>query len=508
MHCNKSLPVALAIFAGIGLSAANTSAQDLVQVSGSSPFTDCGADNIASQSGVNFLNSEVEPWIDVNPTNSLNFVGAWQQDRWSNGGSRGLVVGVSLDGGETWVVNPIPKITLCSGGNYQRATDPWVTFGPDGVVYQLSLSFNDFNFEHALLASKSTDGGINWSDPIPIKTDVAPTVFNDKQSITADPHITADSSGIKRYVYAIWDRLVYPNEKANVKAAFHTAAYRGPIWFARSADGGDSWGAARPIYDPGQNSQTIGNQIVVLPQQDPDGPYDLVNVFNLIHNENKKGLRGSNVAVIRSPNQGDTWSEPTIVAKLGSIPVRDPETGEGIRTGDIIPDIAVDPISGTLYIVWQDARFSDFQNDGIALSVSTDGGHTWSAPIKVNQTPTNPLQAGNQQAFTPSVAVTKDGTVAITYYDFRNNTPDPQTLPTDYFIVRCTSNCADPTSWWNNETRLTPTSFDMRKAPLTGSGYFVGDYEGLVSVENDFLPFFSQSHDSDPASIFFRRVSP
>ncbi len=507
MRCSKSLSAALAIAAGVGLGATSSSAQDLVQVSGGSPFADCTADDAANQSGANFPDSEVEPWIDANPTDARNLVGAWQQDRWSNGGARGLVVGASFDGGASWTAKPIPKVTLCSGGTedngggYQRATDPWVTFGPDGVVYQLSLSFNDSDFKHALLASKSSDRGMTWSDPIPIKTDTAPTVFNDKQSITADPH---DAT----HVYAIWDRLVYPNEKANVKAAFHAAAYRGPIWFARSTDGGDSWEPARPIYDPGQNSQTIGNQIVVLPK-DALQSYDLVNVFNLIHNENKKGLRGSNVAVIRSSDQGATWSKPIVVAKLGSVPVRDPETGEDVRTGDIIPDVAADPSSGALYIVWQDARFGDFQNDGIALSMSADGGRTWSAPIKVNQTPTD-RPAGNQQAFTPSVAVAKDGTVAVTYYDFRDNTPDADTLPTDHFIVRCdpaASGCATPADW-SNETRLTSRSFDMREAPLTSSGYFVGDYEGLTSVENDFLPFFSQSHDSDPASIFFGRVRP
>lgn len=507
MRCSKSLSAVLVIAAGVGLGATSSSAQDLVQVSGGSPFAGCTADGVENQSGANFPDSEVEPWIDASPTDPRNLVGAWQQDRWSNGGARGLVVGASFDGGETWTVQPIPKVTLCSGGTeengggYQRATDPWVTFGPDGVVYQLSLSFNDSDFAHALLASKSGDGGLSWSDPVPIKTDAAPTVFNDKQSITADPH---DAT----HVYAIWDRLVYPNEKANVKASFRAAAYRGPIWFARSTDGGDSWEPARPIYDPGQNSQTIGNQIIVLPK-DALQNYDLVNVFNAIHNENKKGLRGGNVAVIRSSDRGVTWSKPIIVAKLGSVPVRDPETGEDVRTGDIIPDVAVSPSSGALYIVWQDARFSGFQNDGIALSTSADGGRTWSAPIKVNRTPTD-RPAGNQQAFTPSVAVAKDGTVAVTYYDFRDNTPDPNTLPTDYFIVRCdpaASDCASPAGW-SDETRLTPRPFDMREAPLTSSGYFVGDYEGLTSVGNDFLPLFSQSHDSDPASIFFGRVSP
>jgi len=47
----------------------------------------------------------------------------------------------------------------------------------------------------------------------------------------------------------------------------------------------------------------------------------------------------------------------------------------------------------------------------------------------------------------------------------------------------------------------------MEKAP-NARGYFVGDYEGLASDGADFTPFFSQSHGTDPASIFFRRIGP
>jgi hypothetical protein len=67
--------------------------------------------------------------------------------------------------------------------------------------------------------------------------------------------------------------------------------------------------------------------------------------------------------------------------------------------------------------------------------MSTDGGLTWSAPVRVNQTPssTSPL---NQQAFLPSAHVGPGGAVAVTYYDFRNNTPDAGAL-TDYWIVHC-----------------------------------------------------------------------
>jgi hypothetical protein len=144
----------------------------LVQVSGTSAFQDCTVDGVADQSGTVFLDSEVEPWIDVNPTDPDNIVGIWQQDRWSNGGARGLVTGVSFDAGTSWQQVVVPDITLCSGGtpggtgDYQRATDPWITFGPDGTLHQLSLSFNDVappfdpkDFDHALLASRSTDGG-------------------------------------------------------------------------------------------------------------------------------------------------------------------------------------------------------------------------------------------------------------------------------------------------------------------------------------------------------------
>src|SRR5215203_6276220 len=91
-------------------------AGDLVQVSGASPFdANCG---LAGQSGTNYPNSEVEPYVEVNPANGANLIGAWQQDRWSNGGSRGNVVGASLENGEpgSWLIVSETKNTFCSGG--------------------------------------------------------------------------------------------------------------------------------------------------------------------------------------------------------------------------------------------------------------------------------------------------------------------------------------------------------------------------------------------------------
>ena len=499
--------VALALTMAVCVRASGFTPGPLVQVSGGSPLAGCTADNVGGQTGTAYVGSEVEPWIDVNPINPANIVGIWQQDRWSNGGSRGLVVGASTNGGANWTPVTTLKTTLCTGGNatnfggYQRATDPWVSFGPTGIVYQLSLSFNDVappftteDFDHALLASRSTNGGLTWSDPVVVKRDTAPTVFNDKQSITAD---STDPS----YVYSVWDRLVFPaSERASVVASFRTSAFSGPAWFARSTDAGLTWEAARPIWDPGQQDQTIGNQIVVQPNG------TLVDIFTEFNNENAKKHRGGFVRVLRSTDRGVTWSGPFDIARLGTIGVTDPETGDDVRTGDIIPDIAVDPASGRLYAVWQDASFNNNQADAIAFSQSLNGGLTWSAPIKVNKTPTSgPI--GNQQAFTPSVDVSANGTVAVTYYDFRNNMSATPLL-TDYFIVHChpatVTTCTNANNW-GDEAKLTDHSFDMRQAPDAG-GFFTGDYEGLANAVNGFTAFFSQPHNNDPASIFFRRA--
>src|SRR5947208_1530564 len=60
------------------------------------------------QPGTNYIDAEVEPWVAVNPANSENIIGVWQQDRWSNGGAHGLLAGSSSDGGKTWSESTLP----------------------------------------------------------------------------------------------------------------------------------------------------------------------------------------------------------------------------------------------------------------------------------------------------------------------------------------------------------------------------------------------------------------
>jgi hypothetical protein len=493
-----ALAAALALFA-VGSAVATVDPTVLVSPT-SSPFagTPTGAAcQGQAQTGTNFPGAEVEPHVDVNLMDPNNLVGTWQQDRWSNGGSTGQMSAYSTNGGQNWTIPPISsapntgqaKFSRCTGGNaqnggdFERATDPWVSWSNNGVVHQISLGINDSNVSNAVIASRSTDGGANWRDPVVIKRDDQANFFNDKETLTANPH---DSD----FVYATWQRIVAPSLNASARAGERTAAFRSIAWFARSDNNGASYATVKPIFDPGNKNQTIGNQIVVLPNG------DLVMVFNLIRNTSDVKNRGFTAEVMRSTDNGDTWSNPIVIDRMFPAGVTDPEDGHAVRTGDLIPEIAVDNITGSLYVVWQDSRFTG--SEQVAMSKSEDGGLTWSPTKQVSTV------GGLNQAFIPVVRVADngdadtDGTVAVQYYDFRNDSAASPGLTTNTWIIRSTDG-GDTFPIANEEA--VGAAYDMRQAP-DALGYFVGDYEGLDwaggGVKPGFKPFFVRSNDGMP----------
>src|SRR5262249_29258565 len=113
--------------------------------------------------------------------------------------------------------------------------------------------------------------------------------------------------------------------------------------------------------------------------------------------------------------------------------------------------------------------------------------------------------AGDRQAFLPSIAVAADGTVAVTYYDFRFNDANPGLL-TDYWLVEGSAgtDLSNPANW-RTEARLTNASFHLEKAAISaGQGFWLGDYQGLAAAGNSFDAFFSATNGSDPGDIYFR----
>ena len=435
-----------------------------------------------SASGTLFANAEVEPFAAVHPANANIMISGWQQDRWSNGGARALVTAVSSDAGNSWTRHLMP-FSRCGGaaagssGDYERASDPWVDIGPSGIMYSMALAFTGTAFtpgaSSALLASRSIDGGLSWSTPATLLRD-GETLFNDKNALTADP---TDA----RYAYAVWDRL----ETSNF----------GPTLLARTVNGGASWESARIIYSPkvsggigGGISQTIGNRIVVL----QDGT--LVNLFTQIDTVGSQS--SSWLGVLRSSDKGLTWGAPIRISDLQAVGARDPKTGKAIRDGATLAAIAVGP-AGSLWLTWQDARFSGGLRDAIAVARSNDGGLTWSAPIAINRDP-------NVAAFTPSVAVSADGVVAISHYDLRPVTLNAGSLLAGAWLLTS----RDGVNWV--ETKIW-SPFDMAQAP-DARGLFLGDYQGLVSAGAGagFLPVLAlSSQDSNNRTdIYALRVTP
>jgi hypothetical protein len=446
------------------------SSDGAIRVSGPSPF----AANCAEPSTGVFANAEVEPFIASNPANPNNLIAVWQQDRWPDGSSQGLATGYSFDGGLTWTNTAVP-FSICSGGNtgnggdYTRASDPWVTFSPNGTAYQMALTTSGRSFaaggKNAMLVSRSSDGGRTWGGISTLILDGA-DAFNDKNAITAD-------SRNNNFAYAVWDRL--------------GAQGGGATYFARTSNGGQSWEAARNIYDPGLTSQTIGNVVASLPSG------AIINFFT--QTDTVAGISSSSLNIIRSTDNGTTWGSRIRIANILAVGTRDPETGTRVRDGSGIGSIAVAP-NGDIHVVWQDSRFSSGARDQIALSSSRDGGLTWSTPVRVN---TNTAVS----AFVPSVAVRADGTIGVTYYDFRANTADAATLLTDYWLARS----RDGINW--TESRVS-NAFDLANAPVsTGRGFFVGDYQGLTSAGNIFIPLFVRGNDgniNNRTDVFTSRI--
>ena len=475
----------------LGPPGAAVAASSPVRVSGDSPFADCAT----ASYGTLYGNAEAEPSVASNPTNPLNLVGAWQQDRWSSGAARGLSSAYSTDGGDSWTEVPLPFTACAQGGlAYDRASDPWVSFGPDGTAYTSAIALGK-DGSTAVVAATSTDGGKTWENAREVIVDGGNPrqFFNDKAAITADP----TAPGV---AYVVWARL--ESGGGDQESEAQSGAPRASAYFARTGDGGQTWSKPKAITSAGAGEAT-GNQIVVDPRTGV-----LYDFFDLIA-QSGRGRLSYTIGFVKSLDGGETWREPKNVSDIRMAPVRVPGTRQTVRSGGILPSVAIDPSAGTLYVVWMDSRFASGQYPEVAISVSGDDGESWSAPARVNTPSDGP-------AFTPSVSVSAGGTVAVTYYDFRNyrvrSSPvltdvvtgvhtalhlasvDAQaaaSLPTDYWATFST----DGGETFGGEVHIAG-KFDILNAPNSG-GYFLGDYQGLTTGNDAFVSFFVQTASGD-----------
>jgi hypothetical protein len=453
---------------------------------------------IFTPGGTNYRNSETETQLSINPADPDNMIAAYHQDRWSNGAASEIGISYTVDGGATWQQTVVP-LSDCLGGRFDRISDPWVDHDSDGTAYLhvLWTGRDSENSQAGMLVTKSVDGGVTWSEPI-IQVDanyaavqsenfvaLNGSKLHDKNTLTVDPN---DNN----FIYAVWDRV----------GIFDKGA--APTVFTRSTDEGDSWEPVRNIYNVNQDnpydatgkvSQTIANQIVVLPQSEGG---ELVNVMNRLFLD-KNGNLISDYAAIFSEDKGQTWSNKSVV--IHRLPDNTPQfhitdnnpndshaTGVLLRVSGFIHDVAVNRSNGYLYIVYPENKVS---GDEILLQTSRDGGLTWSQPVRINTVHAGP----NQDAFLPMVAVADNGKVGVLYYDFRNDILNDAPLGTDAFLAVFEETVSDTGGStgigldFSEEVKLTDNSFDTRKAPIA-VGYFLGDYSGLQAMGTKFYAAF------------------
>jgi hypothetical protein len=175
------------------------------------------------------------------------------------------------------------------------------------------------------------------------------------------------------------------------------------------------------------------------------------------------------------------------------------------------------PTRGTLYMVWTDATrnqipdlyanfiFGDpvYSFGEVVLSVSRDGGNTWSVSRPVSPTPADFRGAGRDQ-FMGAVAVDAGGDLAVCYSDRRN---DPNNFAIDHYCSISRNQGAN-----FHDLRETPFSWTpSHNMDVFINPDYMGDYD-TVSSDNTgsragFFSSFQIQTNTNP-DVYGMRLKP
>jgi hypothetical protein len=376
-------------------------------------------------------------------------------------------------------------------GEEYITSDVWVDFDDEGNAYAMVLDSPVFpsgagwgmSFHRWATPSRADiAGGNTWSNRIPINaypaaaTDPNFPLLDDKNTFAVN-NAGPDRDGKTGTMVACWT-LDEPTTPAE-----------GPqrIVCERSTDGGRTWpGSPQPISPPTQRL-VIGAD-VVADTRDP-------NTFYVAWTEYFSGLAtgtGTNtIQVAKTTDGGVTWSAPVTASTFLPLPNVFPRQSFRNLT---IPIMAVGP-TGEVYVSYADynpLRASTPDEDGmqadIKLVKSLNGGAGWSAPVRVNQDATNADQ------FQQYLRVTSRGQLNVSYFDRRLDRPNLPAHPGNFFIDTFLSRSNDGGATWK-DSRVSHDSWDPSiNPPISGSGEFIGDYQGLVADNCFAVPFVNDTH--------------
>jgi hypothetical protein len=452
-----------------------------------------------------------EPEIAENPMNPLDLVGG--SKFFTSPARYQFKIGyyTSLDGGCTWTDGGI----LPGYDQYDLTSDISFAFDRHNDVYGAVLVDGEAGNRQfsGVAVSRSTDGGRTFQPPVLVHADLTGATFSDKPWIAVD-NTNGPYAGS---VYVAW------NLDSNTSSS-------APIYFSRSTDGGRTFSPGKEISGisprcqfgapAGGGALTCDSALGATPVISPDGTISVVYAYldpNLADHENDHHDQGSSqqgarallssrpnvtqcpalppshaahthLFVVQSHDGGKTWSNPINAVEVYDLPFH---FSNSCFRNFSLPAFAVDATTGTLYISWSDERNGDAD---IFLIRSTDGGQTWSAPVRVND---DPVGDGKDQ-FQPQLAVAPDGVVSVMFFDRRN---DPNNFLIDTYLAQST----DGGLTFHANVRVTPVSWDPSiDAPVPDDGTqvtFIGDYQGLA-VDNHFAHVFWNDTRTGSQEIF------
>ncbi len=202
------------------------------------------------------------------------------------------------------------------------------------------------------------------------------------------------------------------------------------------------------------------------------------------------------IMAMRSTDRGRTWSTPVTIGTALQQHPYDPDDKKLEVRDEPAPTPAIGP-DGAAYVAYYSVDGP--HSSPILFSRSKNGGRSWSAPKAIIRGPT--------QHFNPTLSALSDGTLGLTFYDFRHDRPGDGQLTTGYWFAYSRDRGAS----WRQVRVARP--FDALTAAVAvnpqASGRFLGEYQGLAPLPRGFASAFTMSKPAavgGPSNIFFARI--
>lgn len=320
--------------------------------------------------------SPEEVTIAINPTNPLNLAA----------GANISYYYYSTDGGFTWTEGNMTSTFGVWG-------DPCAIFDADGNLYFGHLSNPPSgNWIDRIVVQKSTTGGMTWNDGLGIGLN--PPKQQDKEWLAAD----FTNSPYHNNLYISWTEFdSYGSSNPNDSTR---------ILISRSTDSGVSWSQPIKISDVGGDCIDSDNTVEgAVPAIGPNGEVYIswAGPLGIMFDKSTDGgiTFGEDIFVTSQPGGWDF--NISGIYRCNGLPV----------TGC---DISNSAYQGNIYVLWSDQR-NGVNDTEVFLIKSTDGGQSWGNTIRVNDDSTT------RQQFFPWMAVDPmTGSIYVVFYDRRNTT--------------------------------------------------------------------------------------